>query len=282
VSLVYLITSLPRVDRSRPPPMSSAELARRARAALEGEDKRQLELLLLLDEVDETCRIMSDLERADPHVSAARLTAAVRTERRRAPLAPSLDELPDFVLQPLPRHVLLRRAYKQFYDEGGPFVRGWAAFVVDLEEVLTGLVARKENLTPELFATQMEGHFDSTSEIIVGRLDRADLGLFRRFPWLPKVERALALANPQETELALDELRFTEIDRLMGTAPFSLDFVLGTFLTLKLLERRASWSKSKGEARLASLLGASLFDDDSSSSNPSSASPSAQVSGGAR
>jgi hypothetical protein len=282
VSLVYLITSLPRVDRSRPPPMSSAELARRARAALEGDHKRQLELLLLLDEVDETCRIKSELERADPNVSAARLTAAVRTDRRRAPQAPPLDELPDFILQPLPRHVLLRRTYKHFYDEGGPFVRAWAEFAVDLEEILTGLVARKENLAPEHFALQMEGHFDSTSEIIVGRLDRADLGLFRRFPWMPKVERALALANPQETELALDELRFTEIDRLMGTAPFSLEVVLGTFLILRLLERRASWNKKVGETRLASLLGASLFDADLSSTTLSPASSSVQVSGGAR
>lgn len=280
MSLVYLITSLPRVDRLRPPPITSAELTRRARAALEGEHKRELELLLLLDEVDETCRIVSTLERADPNVSAARLTAAVRTDRQRAPLAPPLDELPDFILSPLPRHVLLRRTYRHFYDVGGPFVRAWASFAVDLEEVLTGLVARKENLTPELFAIQMEGHFDSTSEIIVGRLDRPDLGLFRRFPWLPKVERALALANPQETELALDDLRIDEIERLMGTVPFSLEVVLGTLLELKLLERRASWNKSKGEARLASLLGAALFDGDTA--HPTSSSPAAQLSGGAR
>jgi len=280
VSLVYLITSLPRVDRrlddKAAPPMSKAEIVRRARHALEGEDRRQLELLLLLDEVDETTRIVSELQRQDPNVSITRLTVAVKTERRREPHAPSVDALPSFVLEPLPRHVLLRRVYQHFYEQGGPFVRGYAQFAVDLDEVLTALVSKKEGLALERFRAQMEGRFDSTSEILVARYERPDLGLHRRFPWIAAVSQALSLDDPRETERALDAIRLDEIDRLSGTAPFSLDVVLAMILTVKLKERHASFHRARGEERLASLLGAALFDE------PSTSSSIVPASGGAR
>lgn len=254
MSLVYLITSLPRVLRDRPLAITREELVRRARGALAGEERRQLELLLLCEEVDETSRILAEAEAEEPPVDAASLVARLKSDRRRPPLAPPVDELPEWVLQPTERHVTLRRYYQHLYEEGGAFLLAWARFATDLGEVLTGLVAQREPLGRDRFLHQMEGHFDSSSEVIVGRYDRPDLGLGRRFPWMPRVLHALDAGDPVTTERQLDDLRWEIIEDAMGTEVFSLEQVLGTYLKVQILERQASWTSGAGRERLDTLL----------------------------
>jgi hypothetical protein len=261
MSLVYFITGLPHLAAhdlgdGRPVPIDRRTFARRARETLEGPAREQLELLLLLEEVDETSRVIARATAADPELSAGALAARVRTDRERWALAPSLDTLPDWILLPLPRHVLLRRCYQHFYAHGGPFLRGWARFAVDLEEVLAGLVLQQEDLSADDVAAQMEGHLDSSAAVIARHLQKPDLGLGRRFPWIPSVVEALNHTDRVAGERKLDRLRLSTIDELMGTDLFSVETVLGSYLRLTLLERHASWSAEEGDARLRALLDA--------------------------
>jgi hypothetical protein len=259
MSLVYFITSLPHLSAhdlgdGRPVPIDRRTFARRAREVLEGRAREQFELLMLLEEVDETSRVIAQTTAEDPEVSAGTLTTRLRTTRERWDLAPPLDTLPDWVLLPLPRHVQLRRCYQHYYDHGGRFLRGWARFAVDLEEVMSALVMQQEHLSADHLAAQMEGRFDSSSAVIARHHHQPDLGLGRRFPWMPIVVEALAHPDRGTGERMLDRLRLSQLDALMGTELFSVETVLGSYLRLTLLERHASWDADVGAERLASLL----------------------------
>lgn len=252
MSLVYLITSLPLMRPGTPPPLSRAELVRKARAALEGDDRGELELALLLEEIEETCRLMAE---AGDDVSSSELTTILRTKRRRTPDGPLPAELPDWVMMPLPQHVLHRRWHHVLYERAtSDFLKGFAQFNVDLQETLTALLARRERMPKEQFLQQMEGHFDSTAEVLVRKAGDEELGVEKRHAWFPRVKAALELDDLVEMERALDRLRWEEYERLRGLDPFSIDAVFAFYFQLRILEREASWDPAEGERRLDAAL----------------------------
>lgn len=252
MSLVYLITSLPLMRPGTPPPIPRDELVRRARTALEGGDREELELALLLEEIEETCRLMAE---ASGELSSGELTTLLRTKRRQTPGGAPPSELPDWVMMPLPQHVLHRRWHHVLYEKAtSAFLKGYAQFNVDLQEVLTALLARRERMPKEQFLAQMEGHFDSTAEVLVRKAGDEDLGVEKRHAWYPRVEAALELDDLVEMERALDRLRWEEYERLRGVDPFSIDTLLTFYFQLRILEREASWDAAEGERRLDAAL----------------------------
>jgi Protein of unknown function (DUF2764) len=254
MSLVYLVTSLPRMPLSGPPPIEIPVFIDRARQALADDDRVELERLLLVEEVDETCRVVADAQRTDPHISVSALTAKVRTERKRSPRGPGVDELPLWVLVPSARHVLLRTWYRTLYSSKSPFLVSWARFAVNLEELTTGLLARLEGMEHSEFQTQMEGRFDTSSEVILRSVAKPDLGLGRRFPWFDLVKSAIENNDPLAGERALDGLRVREIDELTGMNVFEPAFVFAYYLKLRILTRQASWVREIGAQQLSHLI----------------------------
>lgn len=284
MSLVYLITSLPLMRPGTPPPLPREELVKKARAALEGADREELELALLLEEIEETCRLMAEAHASVPggDVSSSELTTILRTKRRPTPGGPTPSELPDWVMMPLPQHVLHRRWHHVLYERAtSGFLKGYAQFSVDLQEVLTALLARREHMPKEQFLAQMEGHFDSTAEVLVRKAGDEELGVEKRHAWFPRVKAALELGSGAtrdggapasgfarggegaaleghsdlvEMERALDRLRWEEYERMRGLDPFSIDTLLVFYFQLRILEREASWDAAEGERRLEAAL----------------------------
>lgn len=252
MSLVYLITSLPLMRPGSPPPLSREELVRRARLALEGPEREELELALLLEEIEETCRLMTE---AGPDISSSELTVLLRTKRRRTPEGPLPSEIPDWVMMPLPQHVLHRRWYSVLYERArSDFLQAFARFNVNLEETLTALIARRERMSKEQFLAQMEGHFDSTAEALIRHAGSEELGVEKRHRWFSRVKAALELDDLVEMERALNRLRWEEYEALRGFDPFSLDALFVFYFQLRILEREASWDQAEGERRLDAAL----------------------------
>jgi hypothetical protein len=255
MSLVYLVTSLPRLKRGAPPPLSKEELIRSARQHVEGPDRDELERVLLLEEIEETARLMSAAYTENPDISSGELTTLLRASRNPTPDGPPPSELPDWVMMPLPQHVLYRRFFHLLYEKAtSPFVHSVAAFEVDLYEVLTALLAEKEDMSKKDFLHQMEGAFDSAARVIVDNWEGPTLGVEDRFPWFKRVEIALELRDFVQIEMELNRLRWEQLDKLRGVDQFSIDAVLCTYFQLRILEREASWHRERGEALLEQAL----------------------------
>lgn len=253
--LVYLVTSLPLLRLGEPPPLTKEEFQRRARAHLTGPEREEFERLMLLEELEETVRLMSEAKAENPLVSSDELTGIVRTRRRQTADGPRPEELPDWVTMALPEHVLYRRFFQHLYERAqSPFLKEWARFSVDLKETLTGLLSARAGLQRAQSLEKMEGRFDSTSSIIVTRYDVPDLGISQRFSWYPRVQAALELDDLMAMERELDRLHWETIEALKGTDLFTIDYVLATYLQLRILVREASWNQARGEEILERLL----------------------------
>lgn len=255
MSLVYLVTSLPRLHYGEAAPLSREELVKRARVALDGGAREELERALLIEEIEETCRLMSEAQRENPALPSGELTGILRTKRRPSPGALPAADLPDWVMMPLEPHVLYRRWFHMLYERAtSDFLKGYARFSVDLKETLTALLAVRESMPRAQFLKQMEGHFDSTAEVLVKRFDGGDLGIEKRHAWFPAVKAALGMDDLVEMEKALNRLRWDEYQRLQGLELFSIDTVLMIYFQLRILEREASWDRVEGERLLEAAL----------------------------
>lgn len=255
MSLVYLVTSLPRLKLGTKPPLTRGEFIQHARGLLEGEDREEFELVMLLEEIEETARLMGRARQDNPDVSSGELTTLLRTQRQVTPDGPLARDLPDWVMMPLPQHVLYRRYYHALYERAQTgFVHGFAAFEVDLYEVLTALLAEREDMSKSDFLHQMEGSFDSAAKVIISHWEQSDLGIEERFPWFRRVEAALALEEFVQMEHELNQLRWEMLGKLTGTDEFSIEHVLCAYFQLRILEREASWDREAGEALLEQAL----------------------------
>ncbi len=255
MSLIYLITRLPKLALGEAPPITRGELIARARGSLEGTDLVEFERVAMLEEVEETVRTLHRASEAVATGKPVELAAFVRTERERTALDRLARDLPEWVLEPAPQHLLLRRYWQRLVGEShSAFVRDYASFHVDVEEASTALCCQRGQLSRTEFLKQMGGHFDLSSRVIVDHYEQADLGIGQRFVWWPRLVAAVDDEDRVEGERAINRLRFEAVERSKGIATFSIDVVLASYFQLRLIEREASWDREKGVATLNQVL----------------------------
>jgi hypothetical protein len=250
MSLVYLITGLPRIERGKAPPITRAELVRRCRDGLTGPDREEFELLLRVESVEETVRL--EMSARLREASAEETIAAIVQDRRDGR---PLDTLPEWLLRPAPQHVLLRRHY---YDvtlrAKTDFLRGWANFRVDIGEVVTAVLCRVEGLSRDAFLEQMQGSFDASAPLIIKHWDDPLLGIGQRFGWLPTVVAALGDDDLLAMSRTLDDVAWRKIEALRPVETFCVENLMATYLLLGIVEREASWDAERGAAMLDRIL----------------------------
>jgi len=255
MSLIYLITRLPKLTLGEPAPMSCAELVAQARASLEGPDLLEFEQVAMLEEVEETIRTRHRARGSLEGGKPVEVAAFVRTERAPTALDRKARDLPDWVLDPVPQHVLLRRYWQRLDQESrSESLRAYARFHVDVEEALTALRCRREELSRPEFLEQMSGHFDSSAPIIIDRYEQPDLGMGHRFAWWPRLVAAFNDQDRVESERAIHRLRFAALEQLKGIATFSIDVVLATYFQLRIIEHESAWDYEEGMAILGRTL----------------------------
>ncbi len=252
MGLVYLITGLPRLVRGEDPPLTRADFVARCRSELERSDLEEFERMLRLESVEETVRLSLAAQLDDPDVSAASLNAAVLTDRRDNKTA---DELPAWLHRPLPQHRLLQRHYFELTRGAKTsFLRDWANFLVDVEEVKTATLSRAEGADRPAFLAQMQGSFDASANVIISHWEERGLGLEQRFKWLPTALSAFEDEDLLRAERTLCDLFWSHIDTLNRYDLFSVEFVLAYYLQLRILERSASWNAALGRSVLDQIL----------------------------
>lgn len=252
MSLVYLVTSLPRVRRGEPLPLPRAELVRRCRETLRGPDRAEFELLLQLESVEETVRLSLAAQLAG--LDAEATVASIVNDRRDGV---PLDRLQPWILRPGPQHELLRR---HFHDvtlrARTDFLRSWAHFRVDIGEVVTAVLCRQEGRTREEFLVQMQGSFDASAARIIANWEDPLLGLGSRFHWVPRVIEALGMDDLIAMSRALDDVLWDRIEALAPAETFCIETVLALYLHLRICERQAEWDAEKGAQVLDRILAA--------------------------
>lgn len=250
MSLVYLITGLPRLQRDAPPPLTRADLVARCRDQLDGADRDEFERLLQVESVEETVRL--DLEARLLGLDADAAVASIVQDRRDGV---GRDELPEWLLRPEPQHVLMRRHYFELTQQAQTtFLRGWAHFRVDLGEVVTAALCRNEGASRDAFLEQMQGSFDATASLIIGHWEDPTLGLGQRFVWLPAVLTALLDDDLVAMSRLFDGIAWDKIEELRPIETFCVETLMATYLQLRILERQAQWDVERGTAVLDRML----------------------------
>jgi len=250
MSLVYLITSLPRLVRHGPPPLPRAAFVARCRDILDGSDRAEFERLVEVETVEETIRLRLQAQIRELDADA---TTALQVGGRRDGVA--ANSLPYWLMVPESQHEMLRRHYFELTRTATTeFLRRWAHFRVDVGEVTTTLLCRAEGMGREAYLVQMEGSFDSSAPLIMAHWDEPDLGLGHRFPWMAAVAAAVADADLMAMTRALDDILWQRVEALQPIETFCIETVLAFYLQLRILEREASWDAAKGAAVLDAIL----------------------------
>lgn len=255
MSLVYLITRLPKLKLGEPAPLTPTQLIISARQSLEGRDLVEFERVAMLEEVEETVRTLHRARQAQLAGETVAPPVFVRAERMRTALDWPARDLPDWVVDPAPQHVLMRRYWQRLIQESrSAFARDYGNFYVDTEEASTALRCQREQLSQGDFLEQMSGHFDLSSRVIVDHYQQADLGIGGRFAWWPRLVAAFNEQDHVEAERVIHRLRFEALEQLKGIDSFSLDVVLASYFQLRIIERESSWDRDEGLANLERVL----------------------------
>ncbi len=255
MSLVYLVTGLPELERTAAPAVTRADFIARCRANLVGAERRELELLLLLEEVEAGLRIQAAAELDNADVSGDEVARLLSSREPATEGGTPIRELPSFLHRQRPLRVQLRRLWSVVYKRADSlFLREWAGFIVNLEETVTALLCKRQGLGRDAFLGQMRGSFDTTARYVIDHYEEPDAGIGQRFPWVPQVAAALDDPDFEAGERALNDIRWDMIERLRDPAPFSVDTVLAWYLQLRILEREAQWSAPAGQALLSGVL----------------------------
>lgn len=255
MSRVYLVTGLPMLRRGEPAPLSLAEFVSRCRQHLSGADLQEVERLLLLEEVHEGVRIQAAAKLQNQDVSGDELTTRMVGRPSATVGGPVVKELPAWMHRPQPLRMQLRHFWHLTFETAQTeFLREWADFVVNLQEVVTGLLAKRHALSRDAFLDQMRGSFDTTSRYMIEHYDATDAGIGQRFMWVGDVIAALDMADALAGERALNDVRWQGIERLTDPDPLSLDRVLAWYLKLQIVQQEASWDREAGDVRLDNVL----------------------------
>ncbi len=110
-----------------------------------------------------------------------------------------------------------------------PFVKMWMARETQLRNAAARLRAAKQNRDAVDFLREHTGF---------------DVGIENC------VEEAFNHSNPLERERALDKTRWTALDELAGTDPFSINAVLAYAVKLTLAERWATMDQDQGQTKI--------------------------------
>jgi len=135
--------------------------------------------------------------------------------------------------------------YNQLFDpEGGlpgGFVREWLAFDRDLRNVLTALVCRSMDRSPDV---ELVGSGFVVESILRG--NSGDFGLGRELTWIERVLQLYSAKDLLDREKGLDELRWEFIDEITTFDYFTINKVAAFMVKLGIAERWLALEEETG------------------------------------
>jgi len=129
------------------------------------------------------------------------------------------------------------------------FLRTWFAFERDINNILTGLTARRHKFPAENLLIG-----DNTVTNAIRKSNARDFGLTAEFPFVEKLIQINENTNLLEREKAIDQLKWNFIDELNTFNYFSIEVILGFVIKLEMVERWLKLDKKTGEEMFRQLV----------------------------
>ena len=252
MSLVYLITSLPRLKRDKKSPISRRHFIEQVKKNLNSKEFLDFNLILLFEDIEKIICIKNDALIYNDNLSSKLIYNKLKKYKHKLHI--NLSEFNDLYLKE-PSHVLLRKWYQTVYAEANSlFFKEWISFSLNLDEVISAILAKQDNLSKNDFIYQMKGRFDSCSQQMMLNYDDSNLGISKRFAWYEQIKKILFSENFLKAEKELNSLKLKEINKLLGTDVFSIDIIIAYYFHLRIIEREANFSYEKGNKILKLIL----------------------------
>lgn len=129
------------------------------------------------------------------------------------------------------------------------FVRSWFSFDMNLRNVLTALVARRQEISLD---EEITG--DNIVSEAIRKANSGDFGLGREFPWIEKLLALFDGRNLVERELGIDMLRWDFLEEATVFSYFSIEKVIAFYLKLTMAERWYALDEETGKELFEKLL----------------------------
>jgi len=134
------------------------------------------------------------------------------------------------------------------------FLKNWISFSIKLQEIITGLLCKKNQLKKNEARRHFENHFDPISKYILNHYNSIDLSLSKRFLWFSKLFKIIKNNDLEKIEITIDSIKLHMINYLKHHSIFHVDTLLTYYLELSILERQANFDNSQGNIKIQKIL----------------------------
>jgi len=141
-----------------------------------------------------------------------------------------------------------------FKETDSMFLKKWIKYLVNIQEIVTVLLCRKEDLSQQKAKDYFTNSFDSTSKFVLKNYHLPDFGLSKRFTWFNKLNNVMQENDIIKTQKTIDLIKLQEIDFLKPTDVFHTDTLLAYYLELSILERAFSFDRVNGRKQVQNIL----------------------------
>jgi hypothetical protein len=215
---VYFITSLPKLYINIKPKISKKEFVTQARNDLPQSILKDLDLLINLD--------TEQVKLGENSILGTTVTDSI----------------------------LRGRLINIFKETNSLFLKKWVKYLVNIQEIVTVLLCKKEDLSQQKAKDYFTNSFDSTSKFVLKNYHLPDFGLSKRFTWFNKLNHVMQGNDIIKTQKTIDLIKLQEIDFLKPTDVFHIDTLLAYYLELSILERAFSFDRVNGRKQVQNIL----------------------------
>lgn len=134
------------------------------------------------------------------------------------------------------------------------FLKHWTKANIDLQDVITGLLCKKKNLTKAEAKLHFSANQSSIARFIINHYEMNDLGISKRFTWFNEISSILKINDLEKVEKSIDYIKLKIIHNLKDHTIFHINTIFSYYLELSILERHFYFNHNLGKNHLKTFL----------------------------
>ncbi len=259
MSLIYLLTYLPVLERGIKPKITKRHFFSMAQECLSKTDFHEIYFLLLKEKIDYFIKIKMETLFNKKKVNKKNFLNILIEKEKMHFTNISNVMFPKWIYKDDSPHKIVRLWYHEIDQKSNSyFLKKWSKFSLMLEEVIVGFLSKKNKLSRERFFFQMGSSFNDTACIMKKNYTSDNLGLNGRALRLFFYINSIFILSGQDLEKKINNIRLSEIEKLIPLETFTLDCLIAYYLQLNIYDRECSFSMKKGEKILKDILDVDL------------------------
>lgn len=144
MSLIYLITALPALNKKEIPKIDKAKFFSMAYDCLDKDNLNDINLLLLRERIDYFIGLMSNLLANNPSFDKNKVVELFHKKRLLHFTKLGDGFFPSWSYSPLTPNQMIYLWYKEVFSKArSSFLKEWIKFSLNLDEAITGLLSKK-------------------------------------------------------------------------------------------------------------------------------------------